>query len=131
VRVALVTGAGGGIGRAIVERLDADGLTVVGTDIEDVDLADRDARAALVPDVLDRHGRVDVLVNNVGHTARARPEEQTLAEWNFVLPGGHCALTRERGDDDTANVGAGVSRRRRRVRGRRSWRGGGGNVPRR
>jgi len=85
-RVALVTGAAGGIGRAIAQRLAADGLTVVATDVEDVDLADRDARAALVPGVLERHGRIDVLVNNAAfHGDRLPLLELDPEQWDRVL----------------------------------------------
>jgi NAD(P)-dependent dehydrogenase (short-subunit alcohol dehydrogenase family) len=85
-RVALVTGAAGGIGRAIVERLEADGLVVVGTDVDDADLADRAARAALVPSVVERHGRIDVLVNNAAFHGDRRPLlELELEEWDRVL----------------------------------------------
>jgi NAD(P)-dependent dehydrogenase (short-subunit alcohol dehydrogenase family) len=92
-RVALVTGAGGGIGRAIVERLAGDGLTVVATGRrpgdgvdEVVDLADREQRAALVPRVLERLGRIDVLVNNAAfHGERVPLLELEPGDWDRVL----------------------------------------------
>ncbi len=64
--VALVTGARGGIGRGIVARLEADGHEVVGVDVDDCDVADADACAALVERVVSDHGRLDILVNNAG-----------------------------------------------------------------
>jgi NAD(P)-dependent dehydrogenase (short-subunit alcohol dehydrogenase family) len=78
-RVALVTGASKGIGLAITRTLAAEGAQVVAgarnpdtlADIEGVtgvavDLAAPDGPAAFVRQALDAHGRVDVLVNNVG-----------------------------------------------------------------
>ena len=80
-RVAVVTGAAGGMGRAITARLLVDGLQVVGVDIdgaalaampaegfipEAVDLTDPSAIAALFSRISDRFGGVDALVNNAG-----------------------------------------------------------------
>lgn len=78
-KVAVVTGAGKGIGLAIVEALAAEGARVVAgsrtidaldhlADVTGValDLSRPDAPAQLVGRALDGHGRVDVLVNNVG-----------------------------------------------------------------
>jgi meso-butanediol dehydrogenase / (S,S)-butanediol dehydrogenase / diacetyl reductase len=90
-RVAVVTGAGGGIGAATAQLFAQHGAEVVVVDI-DVELAQRTANrimtsggsalplvtdvrdadqvAALARSVLDRFGRIDVLVNNVGHWLR-------------------------------------------------------------
>jgi NAD(P)-dependent dehydrogenase (short-subunit alcohol dehydrogenase family) len=82
-RVAVVTGAAGGLGRAFTDRLLADGLTVVGVDIdgaalttmaagraafvaEAANLTDAGAVAALFDRLTARFGGVDALVNNAG-----------------------------------------------------------------
>jgi NAD(P)-dependent dehydrogenase (short-subunit alcohol dehydrogenase family) len=82
-RVVLVTGASSGIGRECALRFASLGDTVVGVarhepalrelaaghpgiEVEVCDVTDADARVELVGDVLLRHGRVDVLVNNAG-----------------------------------------------------------------
>jgi len=84
-RVALVTGAQGGIGAAIVARLERDGWTVRGVDVDDADLTTREGNRAVVDAALDAHGRLDAIVPNAGfqHVApvRAFPEE----EWDRLI----------------------------------------------
>lgn len=93
-KVAVVTGAGNGIGRATAQLLAAHGSRVAVVDIDaesaasaareiaadggtarafTTDVRDADAVATLASEVLAEHGRVDVLVNNVGHYLRAVP----------------------------------------------------------
>jgi 3-hydroxybutyrate dehydrogenase len=83
--VALVTGARGGIGAAIVERLDAGGWTVHAVDVDDADLTTREGNKAVVDAALEAHGRLDAIVPNAGfqHIAPVRdfPEET----WDRLL----------------------------------------------
>jgi 3-hydroxybutyrate dehydrogenase len=84
-RVALVTGARGGIGAAIVSRLERDGWIVQGVDVEDADLTTREGNRAVVDAALAVHGRLDAIVPNAGfqHVAPVRdfPED----EWDHLL----------------------------------------------
>ena len=89
-RVAIVTGAAGGIGSAVVRRLQRDGATVVGVDIrDDVDITDEAAVADVVARVVRDHGGVDILVNNAGGApagaAWAPVADTSLADWNAFL----------------------------------------------
>jgi meso-butanediol dehydrogenase / (S,S)-butanediol dehydrogenase / diacetyl reductase len=93
--VAFVTGAASGIGRAVAERLRADGATVVGFDrrpegpdgveVLGGDVTDRVAVDAALAHVVDRHGRLDVVVNVAGIPQIGRVEDITDEEWRRVL----------------------------------------------
>ena len=84
-KAALVTGARGGIGAAIVARLEADGWVVHAVDVEDADLTTREGNSTVVAAALERFGRLDAIVPNAGfqHVAPVRdfPEEQ----WDRLL----------------------------------------------
>ena len=79
---ALVTGASGGIGQAIMARLRADGAEVLGTDLSDKsdlpgNLMDAGFCDALPDMAADRLGGLDILVNNAGIIARGRITDAT------------------------------------------------------
>lgn len=105
-KVAIVTGAGRGIGRAIAGRLAGDGAAIVAVDRDEDtvaatarELQDAGRRAiAVTADVtgsedrrrfmaaaLDAFGRLDILINNAGIVRVHRPEAVTEAEWDRIM----------------------------------------------
>lgn len=91
--MALVTGAAGGIGCAIVSALAGVGWTVAATDLAEAgeiaeaeltipaDLREREACRAVVDAVLERFGRLDLLVNNAATMTVVDPTVQTMDLW--------------------------------------------------
>ena len=103
-RVAVVTGAAGGIGRAYAERLARDGANVVIADLKDgaetaraieanggtaiavtCDVASESAVAGLRESIYRRFGQCDILVNNAAVTTPVPWDELDFAEWRRVL----------------------------------------------
>ncbi len=84
---ALVTGAGGGIGRALAAALAAEGAAVFGADVQDADLSRPGEAARLAEEALRRLGKVSIFV----HAASPRRQETqkalhvTEAEWREML----------------------------------------------
>ncbi len=105
-RVAVVTGAASGIGRAMAELLAREGSSVVVADLDgaeadtvaagiraaggdalavDVDVSDPAAVDRLAESTRDRFGRVDVLCNNAGVSTFNMMRDQTLDDWRWVF----------------------------------------------
>ena len=98
-KVAVVTGGGNGIGAAIGRRMAEEGAAVAVVDVDAsagekaagasfhlCDVTDEDAVAATFADVVARHGRLDVLVNNAGVAGLNAPtHEFPRGEWDRVM----------------------------------------------
>lgn len=101
-KIALVTGAASGIGRACATLLAREGATVVATDVQDDagrdcvatierdggdalflhhDVASEDAWVSAIAGIKQRFGRLDILVNNAGIAISGLVTEMSLADW--------------------------------------------------
>ncbi len=105
-KVALLTGAASGIGRATAVRLGAEGASVVAADVSEdglaetatlvhdaggtvttvrADVSDQGSVESLVAAALEAHGRIDVLGNIAGILRFNNFADTTLDEWNRIL----------------------------------------------
>jgi 2-hydroxycyclohexanecarboxyl-CoA dehydrogenase len=100
-KIAIVTGAGQGIGRGIAEKLAAEGATVVVTDVNEqtaketaeaiggvgirADVTSRESVEDMVAQVRGQFGRIDVLVNNAGWDKVGPFVDSDPADWDKVI----------------------------------------------
>jgi 3-hydroxybutyrate dehydrogenase len=94
-RTAIVTGAASGIGRAIAERLEADGIDVLAVDLRPdgdgpgapfaADLTTREGNRAAIEAALERFGRLDAVVANAGFQHVAPVAEFPEDKWDALL----------------------------------------------
>jgi len=90
-KIAIVTGAASGIGKASVELFRSEGATVVGADISDgadvtCDAGDEDQVRRLIDDVVAEHKGLDIFFANAGISGGfASISEQSAADWTEIL----------------------------------------------
>jgi 2-hydroxycyclohexanecarboxyl-CoA dehydrogenase len=102
-KVAIVTGAGQGIGRGIAEKLAAEGASVVVTDVNEAtaketahaigggaigvqaDVTSKTSVEAMVSQVTQQFGRIDVLVNNAGWDKAGPFVDSDESDWDRVI----------------------------------------------
>ena len=90
-KVAIVTGAASGIGKAAVEMFRREGATVVGADLAEgadfsCDAGSEKAVKRLVEDVAATHGRLDIVFANAGISGGwATISEQSANDWAEIL----------------------------------------------
>lgn len=101
--VAVVTGASSGIGRALARQLDAEGYQLVLCDVNEpglretqallqrgsqrvtLDVSKREAVEAMAAEVIARHGRIDLVINNAGVTIDAPIAEVSIADFEWLF----------------------------------------------
>jgi NAD(P)-dependent dehydrogenase (short-subunit alcohol dehydrogenase family) len=102
-RVAIITGAGSGIGRGIAQRFAIEGASVVIADVDPsacaraaeeigksamsrpTDVTSSEEVRSLIQNVVERFGKLDILVNNAGRTYQAPVAEMPEEEWDAVM----------------------------------------------
>lgn len=105
-KIAIVTGGGGGIGRALCEQLAQAGATVIAADINEagaretaarvqraggvgravrLDVSDAGAVQTLVDETVGEFGRLDFMFNNAGITKLGEARDQALDNWRLIV----------------------------------------------
>jgi 3-hydroxybutyrate dehydrogenase len=89
-RVAIVTGAAGGLGSATVQALRRAGATAVPVDVHGgdcliADVATAEGNRAMIEAALEQHGRVDILVLNAGAQAMNPIATYSEADWDQLM----------------------------------------------
>lgn len=96
-KVAIVTGASQGIGRAVSETFAREGATVIAVDLQklpyenesihgyELDITQREDISSFFEAIIETYGKVDILVNNAGITKDALIQKLTEEMWDIVI----------------------------------------------
>ncbi len=105
-KVAIVTGGGRGLGKAMAKKMSSEGAAVAIVDVDyetcvklrdgiieggqravaiRCDVANEDDVSNMVAAVIKEYGRIDILVNNAGITRDAQMVKMTVAQWDIVM----------------------------------------------
>lgn len=105
-RVSVITGAGGGIGRAVALELASRGSHLALNDVDEAglaetvrraealgrrvtskvfDVSDREAFTAFAEETLEVHGRVDAVLNNAGVTVQNTLQDTSWKDWEWIV----------------------------------------------
>ncbi len=102
-QVVLITGAGAGLGESMARRFHQAGAHIIACDLHGdrveglaqtlgsrvsphaMDVTQKDDWARVVSDLKDRHGHVDVLINNAGVAAAGQLDETPIEDWQWVI----------------------------------------------
>ncbi len=96
-KTAVVTGGAQGLGQAMAERFADEGATVIAVDMQDLkyekgnvigkvlDVTDAEACKTFFEETVEKHGRIDILINNAGITRDAMTRKMSDEQWDLVM----------------------------------------------
>lgn len=98
-KIAIITGGASGMGASMAKRFSEEGATVIAADINEdnlkkvasdnvipmkLDVTSDENWASLVADVIEKYGRIDILINNAGISTEKTVDQITAKDWEII-----------------------------------------------